>query len=1018
MDDYGRSSTALVSVNNAVYTPPNSSITKNSIRVTIPVQQKPPSWATKYKFVLKRVQADYEVLYSQFVYTCPDCENIHYYKLEGDNQTKAAKGDTLIVKTDANGAVLQEVQTEILDIQAEGKNFLADDPANPGLLVAPAGLYMQLKPLGFAGQSDDEYALIDNGRESTGKNYPIIQYPAHVPTLPSDDPSQPFGVEYDVPQGSRVTFKINFNRNGRGSRCGEERYSYDKTFTAGVDYDNLYDFVLGENIDFTGGIDTYTDETPNENIFYPTLGDETPGGNSLSAEQGKNKYQFIQDTSDYNRLYLGVRSGTPKCSGISPKNAYLSVQIIVERANTLFVFETKPLNTDLDLYYEGSEAYDIQNGFHLSGGDTSNGEQNQTATNPAIVNLTFFDCYSFGNGVEGYKILDALDGNSFSLGARTTSVAAEEYKQAHRLASITYSGIYNNESNVNKLNEFNLGLANFKDLEESFGAIQILDSRQTDVLVLQVDRISYVLAGKNLLSDAAAGGAVTSIPEVLGTQITRVEEYGISQNPESFVSFGSNRYFTDAKRGAVINIKGTSYSSDSLIPISELGMRSWFRDLFVASYNTFKLGAFDPYMNEYVLSNTLQNLPLPPQVIPCGSQIDDLVIQNGDTQVLKIDVGNAIGDVDFTLNTNKTVDVVISAGTTTQDYRGVTAATGTLTFNKPLPYPEQLTVSIIASNGETTISPLFTCIENDSLTVISICLTDPENQSETITNQYYWSVTGFDSPVQSEFVTFNSGNSQPLVSSYNTRTGDKSVGAIPADNSTITIISNKLSTNDFVFDTSNNKLRYLSSNTLYSNSQLDMLSLLSDSGLTNAVPILNPSTGKYEASFTYNSSDSYLYLVWDYRERDYVDLCFGATAEDACCDCASGQNYNLRRCDQERTDTEVVASYTDVVTIGSFVEIASQPNCVYRVTSTSDQTATETISSILTSITNCNQVCNTYDLTNTAGFSDEVDYYDCNDLFQTITIAPGATESICAKLIATIDNNTTITLTSCGSSCP
>ena len=33
-----------------------------------------------------------------------------------------------------------------------------------------------------------------------------------------------------------------------------------------------------------------------------------------------------------------------------------------------------------------------------------------------------------------FEFVDALDGNSYSLGARSTSVAAEDYKQAHRLA--------------------------------------------------------------------------------------------------------------------------------------------------------------------------------------------------------------------------------------------------------------------------------------------------------------------------------------------------------------------------------------------------------------------------------------------------------------------------------------------------------------------------------------------------------------------------------------------------------
>jgi hypothetical protein len=80
----------------------------------------------------------------------------------------------------------------------------------------------------------------------------------------------------------------------------------------------------------------------------------------------------------------------------------------------------------------------------------------------------------------------------------------EEFKQVLRFADLTYSGIYN--YNINNFNEFNLGLLNFKALEPSFGVIQKIFARQTDILVLQEDKISYVLAGKNLLSDSAAGG--------------------------------------------------------------------------------------------------------------------------------------------------------------------------------------------------------------------------------------------------------------------------------------------------------------------------------------------------------------------------------------------------------------------------------------------------------------------------------------------------------------------------------
>ena len=102
------------------------------------------------------------------------------------------------------------------------------------------------------------------------------------------------------------------------------------------------------------------------------------------------------------------------------------------------------------------------------------------------------------------------------------------------------------------------------------------------------------------MSDATGGGAVTSVPEVLGTQIARIEDYGISNHPESFAEFGANKYFADAKRNVIVKLTGSSAQNEVLSIISGEGMRSWFRDLFAEASATQKLGGYDPYMHEYV----------------------------------------------------------------------------------------------------------------------------------------------------------------------------------------------------------------------------------------------------------------------------------------------------------------------------------------------------------------------------------------------------------------------------------
>jgi hypothetical protein len=232
-------------------------------------------------------------------------------------------------------------------------------------------------------------------------------------------------------------------------------------------------------------------------------------------------------------------------------------------------------------------------------------EQDQSGNTPAIIEInkpqsinSEFNAWCWGNGIESDRILDDFNETTkgFSVRAYTTF---EGYKQVTNEASICYSGIYSENSSLNRINEFNLSLANFKHLEKEFGSIQKLDARDTDLLVYQENKISQVLYGKNILYDSAGGGQVASIPEVLGTQIAFPGEYGISKNPESFDKYGQDRWFTDTRRGMVLQLTG-----DNITEISRSGMSDFFRDLMNNNSTTEKIGAFDPHNKMYVLSST------------------------------------------------------------------------------------------------------------------------------------------------------------------------------------------------------------------------------------------------------------------------------------------------------------------------------------------------------------------------------------------------------------------------------
>jgi hypothetical protein len=449
-----------------------------------------------------------------------------------------------------------------------------------------------------------------------------------------------------------------------------------------------------------------------------------------------------------------------------------------------------------------------------------------------------------------------------------------------RYASVTYSGIFNPENNVNKLNEFNLGLGNFKDLERRFGSIQKMSGRQTDILVLQEDKISYVLAGKNVLSDAAAGvGAIAAIPEVLGNQIARIEEYGISLNPESYVEWGFNKYFTDQKRGAVIQLAGAG-RDENLDVISNQGMRPWFRDLFINEGDTQKLGGYDPYMDEYVLSSNDIVVTPDRYTIGCGTEIQ---MTNG-TQGLPGTTVN-LGDYEGQSIITVIVDSVGSGETIRVSfvYDGVTYTTGnistnqTLSFNKTEKDTGVLTVTQTGAMASYRI--VVGCPDVTEITVVTVTVNDKSYQGKVINDEY-----SVGTSTSTKLVSMLGGTANPIVSNYVREVGPEGFGPIPKNGDVVTIRSRKGTNGTMEFNPATHKFRYLISNTLYTSS--NVLSLLNAS--TVATPVLNPSSGVYTANFTYATGSTYLYIIHDYRNIYSTDLCYSSvSAIDACCECVT-----------------------------------------------------------------------------------------------------------------------------------
>jgi hypothetical protein len=935
MDDYSRSTTALVSDTNTQHIPCELSDKVNSINVHIPSTQKPPFWATRYKFLIKPDKQGYETIYSQFFYQEATTKNI-YFLLEGENARKVEEGDRYIVKSDTGGALNDCAIATVLEKKAQSEGFIATTNG----IIPPSGVYMKIRPEDFSTKIITTSAFQSSDTDTaSGKGSYLetgISCGKFVGGVAQDEP---------IPARARVVIKFQYTRLGGGflnNSCEERRYVFSETYISTSDYANAYDWFVGDNIASTIGNGTPTVGSggcPIVNKFYSGI-----KTSALTPDYCWNKWYFLRDTFG-NPLKL-VITGTAKCGTLSTKNTDVtgSASIIIYKPNSSVVFETQPTDALPDLFYESSESFPITNGLHQGN------IQNQTTIQSAIISTDFFNCFSFGNGVESYKHLDSISGRQFNLGNRASSVSAEEYKEADRYSDLTYSGVYNDETNVNKLNEFNLGLLNFKPLEESFGEIQILDGKQTNVLVLQEDKISYVLAGTNILSDAGGGSALTSVPEVLGQQVTKTEEYGISHNPESYVKWGLDKFFTDAKRGAVIQMRGNNESTaDQLEVISEMGMRSWFRDLFINDFNTQKLGAFDPYMNEYVLSSNDILLPAEVNCLDCEDN-RTFNVKSGSDYSYCVNVGSLYGftAVKWTVPSDMTGTITINVV-----YNSITYTSGPVSVNGALSIPKSLTgvtqfdITVSSTGVANKLNIITECPDTSNVDITWVVITSASASGTWGTPGLSYDDGSGISPLTTTDIPFIEADNNPNVSFYDVISGPQGSPSIPTDTSEVTMFMQNTNISTFDFDVNTNRFMYLRTNEVFGNNTPDINFLLANAQVASA-PI---QTDEFTYStFAMPEEGSNLYLIWDLRIKQPLFLSHSVIdAADACCGYACDQIcseyqidssnesivfYNYNDCE---TGDEVVGTISqgEIQTICSrSIPVLSEPNEDVRITYT------------------------------------------------------------------------------------
>jgi hypothetical protein len=247
------------------------------IQVQIPASQQAPSWATKYKFVIKPTKGNYETIYSNIAYS-ESGTNSSYFLLEGENAQKVEAGDRLIVKADSTGAINNCTYATVLEKKTQTAGFIKiyDDAGDE--LEVFAGTYMKINASNFVINTTDDAIINSQVLPSIARgaqnSYPVVAYPMFTATQASGVVATT--LVYDVPVGTRIKMEFDFRRDGvpadKNNACLEKSYTLVKTFTASRDYGNMQEWFEGDNIASTlnEGIETVAEDESIVNTYIPT----------------------------------------------------------------------------------------------------------------------------------------------------------------------------------------------------------------------------------------------------------------------------------------------------------------------------------------------------------------------------------------------------------------------------------------------------------------------------------------------------------------------------------------------------------------------------------------------------------------------------------------------------------------------------------------------------------------------------------------------------------------------------
>ena len=125
--------------------------------------------------------------------------------------------------------------------------------------------------------------------------------------------------------------------------------------------------------------------------------------------------------------------------------------------------------------------------------------------NPATNSATTRNWY-----VEESRIRGGYNNTQTDLGVRAF-IVEDNIPSQRLLSNIIYSGIFNSKTGFNQTNVFSVGESITKAVDPAYGSIQKLYAEDTNLTILQENKIQRALIDKDAIYSAEGGGSITSL---------------------------------------------------------------------------------------------------------------------------------------------------------------------------------------------------------------------------------------------------------------------------------------------------------------------------------------------------------------------------------------------------------------------------------------------------------------------------------------------------------------------------